>query len=133
MSSNASNPSATSPTRRSPGLTPERITLLAECLTAGCSRTDTADALGVSPRTVTRWKTDPAVHAEVERLRNRTGETRARDVLLSLLDSRDESIALRASKEVLRLNIQRAAVEPEPEPEPFVPKGYIVVRRKPIK
>jgi hypothetical protein len=132
MSFNASNPSETPSGRRSPGLTPERIRLLAECLIAGCTRTETADALEVSPRTVTRWKKDTAVRAEVERLRNRTGETRASDVLIASLDSWDERIALSAAKEILRLKIQRMPVEPEPQPEPNVREGYMVVRREPI-
>src|SRR5215475_7712452 len=98
MSSESSNPTETVSRR----LTPERITQLAECLIAGLTRAETAEVLRVSVRTVSRWKRDPAVHAEVDRLRNRTSETRAEDVLLRLQDSWDEKIALAAAKEVLR-------------------------------
>ena len=68
-------------------LTPERIKQLAECLVAGRTRKETAEALGVSERTVSRWKKDPRVLAEVERLRNGASEIRAVQVLLELLDS----------------------------------------------
>ena len=114
-------------------LTPERIKQLAECLIAGRTRAETAKALGVSPRTVSRWKKDPTVLAEIERLRNRTGETRAADVLLGLLKSDDERIRLAASREIYRWKIQRAPVEPEPEPEPDIEEGYIVVRQEPFR
>jgi FixJ family two-component response regulator len=80
-------------------LTPERIKVLAECLIGGRTRKETADMLGVSPRTVTRWKNDPTVVAEVDRLRSRTSETRAADVLVRLMDSLDERIALTAARE----------------------------------
>ena len=128
MSSDSSN----GPETVSRRLTPERITQLAGCIVAGLTRAETAEVLRVSVRTVSRWKKDPAVLAEVDRLRNRTSETRAEDVLLRLQDSWDEKIALAAAKEVLRLQIQRARVEPEPEPEPDIPEGYIVVRQDPI-
>jgi transcriptional regulator with XRE-family HTH domain len=114
-------------------LTPERIKTLAECLIAGRTRNETAEALGVSPRTISRWKTDSAVLAEVARLRSRTSETRAEDVLQSLLDSDDERIRLMAVREIYRWKIQRAPVEPEPEPERRVEEGYIVVREKPFR
>jgi hypothetical protein len=70
--------------------------------------------LGVSPRTVTRWKNDPTVVAEVDRLRSRTSETRAADVLVRLMDSLDERIALTAAREVLHRKIQRTPEEPPP-------------------
>ena len=114
-------------------LTPERIKTLAECLIAGRTRNETAEALGVSPRTISRWKTDSAVLAEVARLRSRTSETRAEDVLQSLLDSDDERIRLMAVREIYRWKIQRAPVEPEPEPERRVEEGYIVVRQQPFR
>jgi transcriptional regulator with XRE-family HTH domain len=114
-------------------LTPERIKQLAECLIAGCTRAETAEALGVSPRTVSRWKKDPVVVAEVDRLRSRTNETRVEDVLLRLLKSDDERIVLGAAREIYRWKIQRAPVEPEPEPEREVEEGYILVRREPFR
>lgn len=114
-------------------LTPERIKKVAECIVAGCSRQETADALGVSPRTVTRYKKDRGVIAEVDRLRSRTSETRVEDVLLRLLESDDERIRLMAVRETLRWRIQRAPEEPEREPEPDVPDGYFLVRQEPIR
>jgi hypothetical protein len=111
-------------------LSPERVKTLAECLIAGHTRQEAADALRVSPRTVSRWKKSPAVVAEVERLRSRTNETRAADVLQRLLESGDERIRLAAARDVLRLQIQRVPVEPEPPPAPK--EGYLVVRREPI-
>jgi hypothetical protein len=105
-------------------LTPERIKTLAECPIAGRTRAEAADLLGLSPRPVSRWKKDPAVEAEVDRLRNRSGETRVADVLLlGLLESDDERIVLGAAQEIYRWKIQRAPVEPEPEPEREVQQG----------
>ena len=114
-------------------LTPERIKKVAECIVAGCSRQETADVLGVSPRTISRWKKDPRVIAEVERLRSRASETRVEDVLLRLLGSDDERIRLMAVRETLRWRIQRAPEEPERQPEPDVPDGYFLVRQEPIR
>jgi predicted transcriptional regulator len=114
-------------------LTPERIKKMAECIVAGCSRQETADALGVSPRTVTRYKNDWEVIAEVDRLRSRTNETRVEDVLQRLLRSDDERVQVMAVRESLRWEIQRARVEPEPEPEPDIEEGYIVVRQEPFR
>jgi len=114
-------------------LTPERIKKVAECIVAGCSRQETADVLGVSPRTISRWKKDPRVIAEVERLRSRASEARVEDVLLRLLESDDERIRLMAARETLRWRIQRAPEEPERQPEPDVPDGYFLVRQEPIR
>jgi predicted transcriptional regulator len=114
-------------------LTPERIKKLAECIVAGCSRHEIADLLGVSPRTISRWKKDPRVIAEVERLRRRANEPRVEDVLIRLLQSDDEHIRLMAVRETLRWEIQRARVEPEPKPERPVEEGYIVVRQEPFR
>jgi len=114
-------------------LTPERIKKVAECIVAGCSRQETADALGVLPRTVTRYKKDREVIAEVERLRTRRNETRVEDVLQRLRESDDEHIRLMAVRETLRWRIQRAPEEPERQPEPEVPDGYFLVRQEPIR
>ena len=114
-------------------LTPERIKKVAECIVAGCSRQETADVLGVSPRTISRWKKDPRVIAEVERLRSRASEARVEDVLLRLLESDDERMRLMAVRETLRWRIQRAPEEPERQPEPDVPDGYFLVRQEPIR
>ncbi len=92
-------------------LTPERRKKLAECIIAGCTRRETADALGVTARTVTRYKQDREVIAEVDRL-SRTSETRVEDVLLRLLESEDERVRLMAVRETLRWKIQRVPVEP---------------------
>lgn len=84
-------------------LTPERVRLLAACLVAGRSRTETAEALGVSPRSVSRWKKHPRVLAEVERARNSTIETRVLGVLEDLaFHSKDERIRLQAAQVVVR-------------------------------
>src|SRR5205823_3271578 len=93
-------------------LTPEQVKKLAECLIAGLTRAKTADALRVSTRTVSRWKKNPVVVAEVDRLRSRTSETRVEDVLLRLLESDDERVRLMAVRETLRWKIQRAQEEP---------------------
>jgi transcriptional regulator with XRE-family HTH domain len=114
-------------------LTPERIKKVAECIVAGCSRQETADALGVSPRTISRWKKDARVIAEVDRLRTRANEPRVEDVLIRLLKSDDEHIRLMAVRETLRWEIQRARVEPEPEPKPDVENGYMLVRQEPFR
>jgi predicted transcriptional regulator len=114
-------------------MTPEKINLLAECLIAGLTRKEAADVLGVSPRTVSRWKKDPRVIAEVERLRSRANEPRVEDVLTRLLKSDDEHIRLMAVRETLRWEIQRARVEPEPKPERDVEEGYIIVRQEPFR
>jgi hypothetical protein len=114
-------------------LTPERIKKVAECIVAGCARQETADVLGVSPRTISRWKKDPRVIAEVERLRSRASETRVEHVLLRLLESDDERIRLMAVRETLRWRIQRAPEEPERQPEPEVPDEYFLVRKEPIR
>ena len=114
-------------------LTPEKIKLLAECLIAGLSRKETAKALGVSPRTVSRWKKDPRVIAEVERLRTRTSETRVEDVLQRLLESDDERVRLGAVRESLRWKIQRAREEPPPDDPPPPGMKVIHVREKPFR
>ena len=91
-------------------LTRERVRRLAECHVAGCTRQETAKALGVSPRTVTRWKKDPAVLKEFERLLNRGPETRALEKLDRLLDSADEKVALGAAQTLVRREMQRLAI-----------------------
>jgi hypothetical protein len=90
-------------------LTRERIRQLAEYFIAGRTREETATALGVSPRTVTRWKKEPAVLAEVERLLNRGPETRALEKLERLLDSDDDKVALGAAQTLVRREMQRLA------------------------
>lgn len=134
MSANTiSHLSRNSSGKRRVRLTPERIKLLAECLIAGCTRQETADALdGASPRSVSRWTKDPRVLAEVERRRDQTGETRVEEVLLRLLESDDERIRLGAAREILRWKIQRAPEEPE-QKEPIVREGYFLVRQEPIR
>lgn len=85
-------------------LTPERINQLAECLIAGRTRKETAQALGVSPRTVTRWKKDAGVLEEVERLRNRTNEAIAVDYLKRLAEHSDnERIVLGAAQALSKI------------------------------
>jgi predicted transcriptional regulator len=126
-----SSPIETSSGKWSARLTPERIKQLAECLIAGRTRKETANLLGVSPRTVSRWKKDARVLAEVERLRNGANEIRAVDVLLELLDSVDDRVRLAAAREILQRKIQRTPEEPE-QVEVSVPEGYFAVRREPI-
>jgi transcriptional regulator with XRE-family HTH domain len=87
-------------------LTPERVSLLAGLLYAGRSRTEIAAALGVSPRTVSRWRTDPSVLAELERLRNATPVTQALAVLEDIaLHGENERNRLQAAQTLLRLAI----------------------------
>jgi hypothetical protein len=69
-----------------------------------------ATALGFSPRTITRWKQDPAVLKESERLLNRGPETRALERLDRLLDSNDEKVALAAAQALVRREMQRLAI-----------------------
>jgi MoxR-like ATPase len=122
MSSDLSSSPSEAPSGRwSARLSPERIKRLAECLIVGRTRAETAEALGVSPRTVTRWKKDARVLAEVERLRSRTIETRVEEVLQRLLKSDDERVVLGAVRETLRWKIQRAQEEPLSEEDPPMP------------
>jgi len=114
-------------------LTPERIKKVAECIVAGCSRHETANALGVSPRTVSRWKTDPRVIAEVARLRSRIAQPRVEDVLQDLLQSNDEHVRLMAVRESLRWKIQRAHEEPPPEEAPPPGMRRVFVREEPFE
>src|SRR5262249_34939601 len=72
-----------------------------------------ADALNVSPRTVSRWKRDPAVVAEVDRLRSRTSEDRAVDALEHLLVTGSEKIVLGSAQALLRRS-ERTPKEPAP-------------------
>ena len=132
-SDNSNDHTEGSSSKWSKRLTPERVKVLAECLIAGRTRTETAEALRVSPRTVSRWKKDTRVLAEVERLRNRTDETRVEEVLQGLLESADDRVRLGAVRETLRWKIQRAREEPEQEDEPTVPEGYFVVRQEPFR
>jgi hypothetical protein len=114
-------------------LTPERIKTLAECLIEGRTRVETADALDVSARTVSRWKKNPVVVAEVDRLRSRANEPRVEDVLIRLLKSDDEHIRLMAVRETLRWKIQRAPEEPPPD-EPLPPgMRRVFVREEPFE
>lgn len=91
-------------------LTRDRVRRLAEALVEGRTRKGTAAALGVSPRTVTRWKKNPAVVAEFERLLNRGPETRALEKLDRLLDSPDDKVALRAAEFLVRRDMQRLGI-----------------------
>ena len=91
------------PARTSGGLTPERIKVLTDCIVSGLTRKETAKVLGKSPRTVTRWKKDPRVVAEVERRRNSTILTRALAVLDDLqLHSADDRVRLQAAQAIAR-------------------------------
>ena len=76
---------------------------MAECLIAGRTRKEIAGALGVSARTVSRWKEDADVLAEVDRLRNRTNEAIAVDHLKSLLNSDDERVVLAAAQALSKI------------------------------
>jgi hypothetical protein len=102
--------------RVSSGVPRERINQLAECLLAGRTRKETAEALRVSVRTVSRWSKDPTVLAEVERLRNRTNEELATDSLKHLLRSENERIVLGAAQALLRAKYQGRAGESDPDP-----------------
>jgi hypothetical protein len=111
MTTRLSNPTETlSGSLSARRLTPEVAEVLAQCLVEGRSRQSIADRLGVSVRTVSRWKASPLV----ERWRNRSDEVRAADVLLRLMECDDERVALRAAELVLTHKIQRTPKEPEP-------------------
>ena len=87
-------------------LTPERVKPVAALLFEGRSRKEIAAALDVSPRTVSRWKNDPRVLAELERLRNATPATRALAVLEDIaLRGENERNRLQAAQTLLRLAI----------------------------
>jgi hypothetical protein len=91
--------------------TPEQITLLAACVIAGRSRTETAKMLGVSPRSVSRWNTDPRVLVEVERARDATIETRMIGVLEALAHhAEDERTRLHAAQSIVRWAIQLRSI-----------------------
>jgi len=110
MSADRDNRSTELPSGSASGrLTRERIRQLAEYLIAGRTRMETANALDVSPRTVSRWKKDPVVLAEVERLLKRGPETRALEKLERLLDSADDRVALGAAQTLVRREMQRLA------------------------
>ena len=115
----SSSPTETTPDSTSARLTPERIKQLAECLIAGRTRKETAEVLGRSERTVSRWSKNATVLAEVDRLRNRTSEERAVDRLEHLADSDDERIALGAVRELLR-KIERAPIKPTAPAAAFI-------------
>ena len=67
--------------------------------------------------------------AEVERLRSRSDKVHAVDVLVRLMESTDERVALRASELVLTHQIQRV-----PEEEDAPPPGMrVVVREEPFE
>lgn len=110
-------------------LTPERISQLAECVVAGRSMRETASLLGISVRTVSRWKASPLVIAELERLSNRSDDVRAVDILLGLMASDDERVALRAAELVLTHKIQRTPREAEPPEDQGLPPASAVVIR----
>jgi hypothetical protein len=67
--------------------------------------------------------------AEVERLRNRSDQVRAVDVLLRLMECADERVALRAAELVLTHKIQRIPEEEDPPP----PSMRVVVREEPFE
>jgi hypothetical protein len=81
---------------------PEHVRAIAEGEVAGLSRAEIAAKTELTPRTISRYRHRPEVLAEVERLRSRTPESRAVDILLRLSDSEDERIALDAAKEILK-------------------------------
>ena len=80
-------------------------------LMAGGTRPEAAKAAGVSLRTVERWLADPATKTEIEAGRRaafaealellKAGAVRAAVALAGLLNSRNESIRLRAAAEIL--------------------------------
>jgi hypothetical protein len=122
-------PTEAVPTRGSTRLSTHRVARLAECLIAGRTRQETADEIGASVSSVRRWSRSPLVLAEIERLTSQTNETRAVDVLVRLMDSDDDRVALAAATEVLRRGIQATPVEQtshdQQPPEP--PPGFAVV------
>ncbi|MGZ4314315.1 MAG: hypothetical protein ACXVRS_00630 [Gaiellaceae bacterium] len=88
-----------------------------------------AQALEISPRTASRWKKNPLVIAEVERIRNRSDQQRAAEILVRLTESDDERVALRACELVLQRSIRRTAREPEPPGDEAAPAAAAVVLR----
>jgi hypothetical protein len=127
MTTRLSNPTEPLSGGLSGRLTPARITQLAECVLAGRTRQETASLLGISARTVSRWKKSPAVIAEVVRLTSRSDDVRAVDILLGLMGSDDERVALRAAELVLTHKIQRTPQEPEPPEDQAPPAASAVV------
>src|SRR5437879_486130 len=102
MAVRLSSPTETLSGSVSARLTPARATQLAECILAGRTRQEMAQLLGIAPRTASRWKKNPLVVTEVERIRNRSDEQRAAEILVRLTESDDERVALRACELVLQ-------------------------------
>lgn len=125
MSIRLSSPTEVLSSGLSARLTPEVVEAVAQWLIEGRTRKSIADRFGVSVRTVSRWKASPLVMAEIERLRSRSDEVHAVDVLLRLMESTNERVALRASELVLTHKIQRV-----PEDEVAAPPGMRVVVRE---
>src|SRR5437588_13097916 len=98
MSIRLSSPTEVLSSGLSARLTPEVVEAVAQWLIEGRTRKSIADRFGVSVRTVSRWKASPLVMAEIERLRSRSDEVHAVDVLLRLMESTNERVALRASE-----------------------------------
>ena len=118
MASPLSSPTETLSDRLSARrLTPEVAEVLAQLLVAGWSRQSIADRLGVSVRTVSRWKVRPLVTAAEEHLRNRSDEEEAADVLLRLTRSPDERVALRAADLILAHHRHAAALAGKAAPD----------------
>jgi hypothetical protein len=88
----------------------------AALLATGSKAKAAAEAVGVSDRTVRRWVADRAFASHVASLRDLAigatigrladGSLKAVDKLLTLVDSLDESIALRASTAILDYTIK---------------------------
>jgi hypothetical protein len=111
---------------------PEYVLRLAELELAGASRKEMAEALGVTPRTVSRLRHAPEVKAMTERLRSQPDSVRATTVLLDVMTStKDERLKVDCAKAVLQYGVQRVVPEPQPAAEPpSAPPGYIVVRQE---
>jgi hypothetical protein len=70
-----------------------------------CTWEEIAETLGVPLRAVNRWRKDPALAAEVERLRDCMSQRRAVKRVARLLDSDDPGVVLEAVRQVLE-NVQ---------------------------
>jgi hypothetical protein len=101
---------------------------------AGRSRREISNILGVQPRTLSRWRSEPEVRAEIEALTSSANATEISAVaaLRGLLTDPDSRVRLEAARAILAAKIEVPTTPPAEVDEPTTPSGYIVVRQAPL-